>query len=785
VERPDPIKKSESRVSQTCDRYPEGGIHPNQKEFIMSGIVLSAATRQSLLAAQDTAQLLSTTQNRLASGKKVNSALDNPNSFFTAAGLDNRANDISNVLDSISNGVQVIQSANTGITSLQKLVDSAKSVANQALQTSIGYSQKSSVSTTVTGASASDLRGTTAYTNAQASSNVLFNGTAGGTTAAAATAKIGGLVGTKAGVLVQNNNTTPANITAATKIYNVSAAASDALGAAGSNFADGDVLTVNGKSITFKAGALPGAAPAGTTIAGNLVLDASGNSTIYLGASTTNSTATVGDILSAIDLASGVAYNNAGTVTANAGQTLSSITSGVISLKSSTGDDLEVSGKADNLKALGLTTATGSGTATVTAARTTDSTTAANLIEDGSTLTVNGKTITFKNAATPAAAAVPAGSGVSGNVVNDGNGNSTVYLQAGTIADVLQAIDYATGVRTASNASGTATASTAAGATNSSMASGTLKISTGTTSDLAITGSGNALSVLGLAGNTGTATSFTASRSSAAGGIAGKTLTFAAFNGGAAVNVTFGDGTGGTVKTLDQLNAQLSANNMNASLDATGKLTISASNDFASSTIGSALDGGAMGGTLATTFTTPGAPVMDSASQATRASYISQFNGILDQIKTTAADASYNGVNLLSGDTLKLVFNETGKSTLSIQGVTFDPAGLGLTKLGQSGANEFKDNASISKVISSLTAASTNLRTQASGFGTNLSIVQGRQDFNKSLINVLQTGSANLVNADLNEEAANSQALSTRQSLTISSLSLANQAQQSVLQLLR
>src|ERR1700742_2463503 len=104
----------------------------------MSGIVLSASVRQNLLSLQSTADLLSTTQNRLATGKKVNSALDNPTNYFTAAGLDSRASDINNLLDGIGNGVQVLQAANTGITALQKLIDSAKSVANQALQTTVG-----------------------------------------------------------------------------------------------------------------------------------------------------------------------------------------------------------------------------------------------------------------------------------------------------------------------------------------------------------------------------------------------------------------------------------------------------------------------------------------------------------------------------------------------------------------------------------------------------------------------------------------------------------------------
>ena len=108
----------------------------------MSAITLSASVRQNLLSLQSTADLLSTTQNRLATGKKVNSALDNPTNFFTAQSLDNRASDINNLLDSIGNGVQVLQAANTGITSLQKLVDTAKSIANQVLQTPVGYSTK-------------------------------------------------------------------------------------------------------------------------------------------------------------------------------------------------------------------------------------------------------------------------------------------------------------------------------------------------------------------------------------------------------------------------------------------------------------------------------------------------------------------------------------------------------------------------------------------------------------------------------------------------------------------
>ncbi len=755
----------------------------------MSGIVLSSSVRQNLLSLQSTADLLATTQNRLSTGKKVNTALDNPTNFFTASKLDSRAGDINNLLDGIGNGVQVLQAANTGITSLQKLVDTAKSIANQALQTSVGYSTKSNVSATIAGATASDLRGTTTYSNATASSNVLFNGTAGGTTAATATSTLGGTIGTVTGSVVNDNAGTPAAITTGTLLYGASAALSTG---ATTTFTDGTMLTVNGHSVTFKAGAAPAAAaaPSGYGVSGNIATDGSGNSIVYLGASATTSTATVGDVLSAIDLASGVknavVASGAATITTNTSQTASSITAGTITLETSTGADLSLVGKADALKALGLTTATGAGNATVSATRVTSSGSLGALIQDGSTLTVNGHSITFKNAGTPAAANVASGSGVSGNVVTDGSGNSTVYLEKGTVADVLNAIDLATGVQTSSNAGGTATLSTAAGATKSSIgASGALQISTGSVSDLSIIGTGNALSSLGLTGNTGTDTTFSASRSAAAGSLSGKTLTFSSFNGGTAVNVTFGDGTGGTVKTLDQLNTALQANNLTATLDSTGNLSISTTNDFASSTLGSVAAGGAIGGTLtsAITFSTATAPVVDPSAQAVRSNLVNQYNDILAQITTTSQDASFNGVNLLGGDQLKLTFNETGKSTLNITGVTFNAAGLGLANL--TSGTDFIDNNATNKVVSSLGDASTLLRTQASALGSNLSIVQIRQDFSKNLINVLQTGSSNLTLADTNEEAANSQALSTRQSIAVSALALANQSQQSVLQLLR
>ena len=394
----------------------------------MSDIVLSASVRQNLLSLQSTADLLATTQSRLATGKKVNTALDNPTNYFTARSLDNRAGDINNLLDGIGNGVQVLQAANTGITSLQKLVDTAKSIAQQVLQTTVGYAPKS-----------------------------------------------------------------------------------------------------------------------------------------------------------------------------------------------------------------------------------------------------------------------------------------------------------------------TATSAANAGALDTNLLGGT-----------------------GIA--------------------AADTLTIAATGGGTATNITFGTGAA-QVDTLAELNAALAPNNLLASIDnVTGKITLTTNNDAASSTIG-AIGGTAAGAGKAFNAVVISAPVVDVASQATRSNLISQYNNVIAQITTTSQDSSFNGINLLNGDDLKLTFNETGKSILNIKGVTFNAAGLGLASLVS--GTDFLDSNSGKAMLVKLSSASDTLRSQASTLGSNLSIVQIRQDFSKNLINVLQTGSANLTLADTNEEAANSQALLTRQSIAVSALALANQSQQSVLQLLR
>jgi flagellin len=494
----------------------------------MSGITLSAATRQSLISAQDTAALMQTTQGRLSTGKKVSSALDNPTNFFTAAGLDSRSSDLSSLLDGISNGIQTIQAASTGITNIQKLVDSAKSTANQAL-----------------------------------SATVSTNGVAG-------TAFAGGPTG---GVTTYSDGGT------ATGTYTPAA-----------------------QTISFTVG---GASKTATILAGD------------------DAAATAAKLTTAAGTA-GVTFDATG---------------GKIRLAS---------------------------TSTTSAA-------AAAVVISGASATGLGFTGSEIVASQSTSAVVPA---------------------------------TTTGFTASFKVNGTAVSATIASGQTAAQTVATLNSATGVSAG------------------------------------------------------TFG-------------------------VDATGHITVNASSDVeitdGATKTGLGLGGGA--GTQASELTVVGAD--------TRANLATQYNALLTQIDQLASDASYNGVNLLnsadSSNKLHLAFNEKDTSNLDVQGVSAKASGLGLAAIDVTagGTGNFATDTAVKSTITSLTNATTKLRSYASTFGSNLTVVQNRQDFTKNLTNVLQTGSAGLTNADLNEEAANSQALSTRQSLAISSLSLANTAQQGVLQLLR
>ena len=169
-----------------------------------------------------------------------------------------------------------------------------------------------------------------------------------------------------------------------------------------------------------------------------------------------------------------------------------------------------------------------------------------------------------------------------------------------------------------------------------------------------------------------------------------------------------------------------------------------------------------------------------TGTSSTRTTLQTNYNSLLTQIDQLAGDSSYNGVNLLNGNNLTVNFNENGTSSLTINGVNFNHAGLGLSVIAAGG---FQTGATITAAETAINTAISTVRAQTETFGTNSSTISTRQTFETNLINTLQTGASNLVLADQNQASANLLTEQTQQQLEISALSIANQANQSVLKL--
>jgi flagellin-like hook-associated protein FlgL len=506
----------------------------------MSDITLSAGVRQNLLSLQNTASLLTTTQNRLATGKKVTNAFDNPTSYFTSQSLTNRANSLSALLDQIGQGQQTLQAANQGLTSITSLLQQALSISQQALQ-------------------------------------------------------------------------------------------------------------------------------------------AAGPSTLSYGAITTNGSLATAETFAKV---------------ASATTTLAS--NGSL-------------GHADTL-----------------------------------------------------------------SIINAGATLSVTLAATDTIASIITDINTTTGL----GSTGAATASTDGTGhlqiTSNASSGGTLSV-TDTTGDTKLSAAATAATAAStdlfqlLSGNGGFTT--------------GDSLTVSV-SGGAAQNINFGTATG-QIQTLAQLNTALQSLSGLTNSSAAGSavsLGVASSTAANSLTLGSA---GSTGSTeilheLGLTAGTSNGTAVSSGNSATRSTLQTNFNNLLTQIDQLAGDSSYKGVNLLGGDNLTVNFNENNTSNLTIQGVTFNSAGLGLAAISGTG---FQANANINSTIAAINTALTTVQAQTETFGTNASTIQVRQDFTKNLINTLQTGSDQLVLADQNQESANLLTLQTRQQLSISALSISNQAQQAVLKL--
>ena len=192
-----------------------------------------------------------------------------------------------------------------------------------------------------------------------------------------------------------------------------------------------------------------------------------------------------------------------------------------------------------------------------------------------------------------------------------------------------------------------------------------------------------------------------------------------------AINSTAGLGSSGAVTATD---------------DGSGHLVLTGTNPNTSFTLS---------GADQSAFGLPGAAV--TGTSTTRNTLQGNYNALLTQIDQLAGDASYNGVNLLAGNNLQVLFNENGTSSLNIAGVNFNSAGLGLSDIAAGG---FQSSTTITGAESAINAAINTVRAQTETFGTNSSTIQTRQSFEQNMINTLQTGASNLVLADQNQESA-------------------------------
>jgi flagellin-like hook-associated protein FlgL len=241
---------------------------------------------------------------------------------------------------------------------------------------------------------------------------------------------------------------------------------------------------------------------------------------------------------------------------------------------------------------------------------------------------------------------------------------------------------------------------------------------------------------------------------------------------------------GVVAQTVDQVVAGINANTnltdkVTASNDS-GRLRISNLSTIDLTLVGATAAGvvnGDLGGANTTTI----------GGNVVRRNLVKQYNDLRDQLNKLADDASFNGINLLRGDKLRINFNELGTSSIVVQAQDefgtprpINTATLGIDLLLNPDVDA---DASIDGFLDDLTAGLNTLRSQASSFGSNLSLVEIRTEFTKQMINTLQVGADNLVLADTNEEGANMLALQTRQQLSTTALSLASQADQAVLRL--
>lgn len=638
-------------------------------------IALTSSMRSNLLSLKNTQDLLDKTQDRLSTGYKVNSAMDNPSSYFTAQSLNSRADDLSTLLDSIGQAISTLEVADEGITTLQEFVEQAKSIANSA-------------------------RDTANVASKAVSENVTFNST---------TAKTDLLTDMVANAAAGDNFTIRlGDATTMEGTSNVSADQTlEQIGIAANGVVE---MIVGDKTYEFT-----------FTAAASGITDATVDETTGVTKQSFGIDTTLEDFMSEVVYTVGRKVLNAEVKEGKL--TFNTLDNSSLVIRSTAGFD-------------------------------------------------SGKTATAATIATATTAKFAKGDNTNNTSVTGASIDITVNGQVQKV-DISEFIDPTTGALVAGGDTGATTLKAVVEKINSTLGSeGIVAQVNGTTLEIYNSN------------NTGTKPTVAVTNGVLSGGDDATAITAnAAVTEGAAkistnFNKVFGFDEGYTVTitegmTVEQFRQAVDGlEGISADFDSKGHMVISGEqgDDMVLADSG---DGNFIRSLLG------GNVVSATNGSNERAKYAEQFDGVLDQIDQLVQDTSYKGINLLNGDDLTVVFNESRTSTLELKGVTFNSTGLGFT----ASEAEWKDNANIDKSLDQITKATSLLRAQASEFGQNLSTVQIREDFTENMINNLQTGADKLTLADMNEEAANMLALQTRQQLGVNSLSMASQAAQSVLQL--
>lgn len=638
-------------------------------------IALTSSMRSNLLSLKNTQDLLDKTQDRLSTGYKVNSAMDNPSSYFTAQSLNSRADDLSTLLDSIGQAISTLEVADEGITTLQEFVEQAKSIANSARDTANVASKAVSENVTFNSATAKTDLLTDMVANAAAGDN--FTIRLGDATTMEGTA----------------------NVSADQTLQEIGIAENGVV-----------EMIVGDKTYEFT-----------FTAATSGITDATVDETTGVTKQSFGIDTTLEDFMSEVVYTVGRKVLNAEVKEGKL--TFNTLDNSSLVIRSTAGFD-------------------------------------------------SGKTATAATIATATTAKFAKGDNTNNTSVTGASIDITVNGQVQKV-DISEFIDPTTGALVAGGDTGATTLKAVVEKINSTLGSeGIVAQVNGTTLEIYNSN------------NTGTKPTVAVTNGVLSGGDDATAITAnAAVTEGAAkistnFNKVFGFDEGYTVTitegmTVEQFRQAVDGlEGISADFDSKGHMVISGEqgDDMVLADSG---DGNFIRSLLG------GNVVSATNGSNERAKYAEQFDGVLDQIDQLVQDTSYKGINLLNGDDLTVVFNESRTSTLELKGVTFNSTGLGFT----ASEAEWKDNANIDKSLDQITKATSLLRAQASEFGQNLSTVQIREDFTENMINNLQTGADKLTLADMNEEAANMLALQTRQQLGVNSLSMASQAAQSVLQL--